>query len=393
MSLREIKYADTNAFSKLLVDYSQSEKHFSKLISHFPSVDNLKKQISSKSKNYNHSFRKLLVEEIYDQYEGFKLNEIQKKNIDKLLEKNTFTITTGHQLNLLTGPLYFIYKIISVINLCENMQKNNPENNFVPVFWMASEDHDFAEINHFSFKDEKFLWPSKENGVVGEFKLESIQGTIDRFEKHIKGFNYTAEIIEIIRECYLNSVDLSNATRKLVNILFSKYGLVIIDANNKNIKTLFKDLIFKEVSEKLIHNESKQSIEILNELGYDIQANPREINLFYIEKGSRERIISTDNKGLIVKPEECDLEFQIKKSNIAINSSDARPSRFVGGERIDAAISELNIEKRKVSLSIKLLEELQNKEAVSKFSSPLSGKNLPFSTLSDKLKKKDKEKK
>ena len=84
MSLREIKYADTNAFSKLLVDYSQSEKHFSKLISHFPSVDNLKKQISSKSKNYNHSFRKLLVEEIYFQYEGFKLNKIQKKN-DKIV--------------------------------------------------------------------------------------------------------------------------------------------------------------------------------------------------------------------------------------------------------------------------------------------------------------------
>ena len=97
------------------------------------------------------------------------------------------------------------------------------------------------------------------------------------------------------------------------------------------------------------------------------------------------QVISTDNKGLIVKPENCDLEFLIKKSNIAVNSSDARPSRFVGGERIDAAISELNIEKRKVSLSIKLLEELQNKEAVNKFSSPLSGKNLPFSSLSEKL--------
>ena len=83
----------------------------------------------------------------------------------------------------------------------------------------------------------------------------------------------------------------------------------------------------------------------------------------------------------------------IKKSNIAVSASDARPSRFVGGERIDAAISELNIEKRKVNLSIKLLEELQNKEAVSKFSSPLSGKNLPFSSLSDKLnKKKNKDK-
>ena len=97
------------------------------------------------------------------------------------------------------------------------------------------------------------------------------------------------------------------------------------------------------------------------------------------------QVISSDNKGLNVKPENCELEFLIKKSNIAVNTSDARPSRFVGGERIDAAISELNIEKRKASLSIKLLEELQNKEAVSKFSSPLSGKNLPFSSLSEKL--------
>ncbi len=100
------------------------------------------------------------------------------------------------------------------------------------------------------------------------------------------------------------------------------------------------------------------------------------------------QVISSDNKGLTVKPENCELEFIIKKSNIAVNSSDARPSRFVGGERIDAAISELNMDKRKVNLSIKLLEELQNKEAVSKFSSPLSGKNLPFSSLSDKLDKK-----
>ena len=97
------------------------------------------------------------------------------------------------------------------------------------------------------------------------------------------------------------------------------------------------------------------------------------------------QVTSTDNKGITVKPESCDLEFLIKKSNIAVNSSDARPSRFVGGERIDAAISEINFDKRKASLSIKLLEELQNKEAVTKFSSPLSGKNLPFSSLSEKL--------
>ena len=99
------------------------------------------------------------------------------------------------------------------------------------------------------------------------------------------------------------------------------------------------------------------------------------------------KVISSDNKGLVVKPEDSDLNILIKKSQIAINSADARPSRFVGGERIDAAISEIDLDKRKINLSIKLLEELQNKEAVSKFSSPLSGKNLPFTSLSDKLKK------
>ena len=104
------------------------------------------------------------------------------------------------------------------------------------------------------------------------------------------------------------------------------------------------------------------------------------------------RVMSSDNKGLLVKPEGCELEFVIKKSQIAINSADARPSRFVGSERIDAAIAELDIDKRKATLSIKLLEELKNKEAVSKFSSPLSGKNLPFSSLSDKLEKKQKKK-
>jgi len=104
------------------------------------------------------------------------------------------------------------------------------------------------------------------------------------------------------------------------------------------------------------------------------------------------KVISSDNKGLIVKPEGCDLEFLIKKNQIAINAADARPSRFVGGERIDTAIAELNVNKRKVSLSIKLLEQLQNKEAVSKFSSPLSGKNLPFSSLSDELEDKKQKK-
>ncbi len=104
------------------------------------------------------------------------------------------------------------------------------------------------------------------------------------------------------------------------------------------------------------------------------------------------KIISTDNKGLTVRPEGCEMDFVIKKSQIAINSEDARPSRFTGGEKIDCAISEINLEKRKISLSMKLLEEIEKKEALEKYGAEGSGKNLPFSSLSEDLKKKDKEK-
>ena len=228
MSLREIEYTDINAFSKVLIDYNSNKKHFTDLISNFPSLDSLTKQVSSKLKNYNHSFRSYLVQEINNQYEGIKLSEKQKENINKLSQKNTYTITTGHQLNLFTGPLYFIYKILSVINLCEKMQKNDADNNFVPIFWMASEDHDFEEINHFFFRGEKFSWLTNQSGIVGEFKLEAIEDLINRFEDKIKDSTYSAEIITILKDCYLNAKDLSNATMKLVNTLFAKYGLVII---------------------------------------------------------------------------------------------------------------------------------------------------------------------
>ena len=105
------------------------------------------------------------------------------------------------------------------------------------------------------------------------------------------------------------------------------------------------------------------------------------------------KVISSSNKVLVVRPEGCEMDFIVKKSQIAINAADARPARWTGGEKVDCAISELDAQKRKVSLSIKLLEEIQNKDAISKFSSPLSGKNLPFSSLSDDLGKKEKEKK
>ena len=104
------------------------------------------------------------------------------------------------------------------------------------------------------------------------------------------------------------------------------------------------------------------------------------------------KVISTDNKGLTVRPEGCEMDFQIKKAAIAINSADARPSRWTGGEKLDCAIADIDMNKRKIVLSIKLLEEIEKKEALDKYGSEGSGKNLPFSSLSDDLKKKEEKK-
>ena len=104
------------------------------------------------------------------------------------------------------------------------------------------------------------------------------------------------------------------------------------------------------------------------------------------------KVINTDNKGLTVRPENCDMDFQIKKSEIAINAADARPSRWTGGEKLDVAIKDIQLDKRKITLSIKLLEEIEKKEALEKYGSEGSGKNLPFSSLSEDLKKKEEDK-
>ena len=128
------------------------------------------------------------------------------------------------------------------------------------------------------------------------------------------------------------------------------------------------------------------SVKQLQEDPFNIFKNKKESDVITV------KVISTNPKGILVSPDGSNFEILIKKNQIAINAEDARTNRFIAGDRIDAAISEINFDKRKISLSIKLLEEMQNREAVSKFSSPLSGKNLPFSSLSEKLDKKKEEK-
>lgn len=208
----------------------------------------------------------------------------------QLLESNaTFTITTGHQLCLFTGPLYFIYKIASAINLCKSLKETFTGKNFVPVYWMASEDHDFEEINHANVFGKKVIWNSTQKGSVGEFSTQGLQEVITEL-KTILGENEKAnELITLFEKAYTKHSNLADATRYLVNEIFGEYGIIILDGNDSELKHLFKEELRKDIFE---NNSYKLVSETITELQkkYSAQVSPREINIFYKEKGLRERI-------------------------------------------------------------------------------------------------------
>ena len=150
-----ISYQNSGYFTPMMNDYLNQESSLQSFYNRFPTIENFENQIKEKQQNYNPKIREILVSVLNKQYENISISELTKNNIDLLSKENTFTITTGHQLNLFTGPLYFLYKIISTIKLTEELKKKYSSYNFVPIYWMATEDHDFDEINYFNFKGKK----------------------------------------------------------------------------------------------------------------------------------------------------------------------------------------------------------------------------------------------
>ncbi|NNK87340.1 MAG: bacillithiol biosynthesis cysteine-adding enzyme BshC, partial [Flavobacteriaceae bacterium] len=207
-----------------------------------------------------------------------------------------FTITTGHQLNLFTGPLYFLYKIISTINLTRLLNKAYPEYNFVPVYWMATEDHDFDEINYFNFKGRKVQWNRDASGAVGRMDTKGLEEVSRAFASHLPKGKTADELMELFEEAYTAEHSLTQATRYLANALFGEYGLVIIDGDDNNLKRLLIPVIEKEINGNLAFKHVAQTNAELSESGYKIQVNPREINLFYLTDGLRERIIEHEGQ-------------------------------------------------------------------------------------------------
>lgn len=285
-----ISYQNSGYFSKLIVDYLNQKAEVQSLYHRFPSLENFKLQLEEKSNGFPIKNRVILSESLEKQYFGFQISESTKKNITSLKEIKTFTVTTGHQLNLFTGPLYFLYKIVSTINLAKQLQTANPECHFVPVYWMATEDHDFEEINYFNFKEKKIHWNHESKGPVGRQTTEGLDKVFDAFSQELGAGIHADFLKELFKKAYLNHSNLADATRYLANELFGEYGLVIVDGDASELKQLFAPFAKRELIEELAYNEVSKTLKEFN--NYDIQVNPREINLFYITDTLRERIVN-----------------------------------------------------------------------------------------------------
>ena len=290
-----ISLEKTNFFSKLFLNYSIEERRNSlrEFYTYEPTFEGIKNFVDKNK--YDLLDRNLLTEELKKQNEGFALSEVSKKNIELLKDKNTYTITTGHQLCLATGPSYFIYKIISVINLCESLNQKYPANKFVPVYWMASEDHDAEEINHINLFNKKIVWQNQQKGRVGEFSLENIDLFINEIKQALGESDQAKKIMALLEAAY-SKKDLAEATRFLVNELFGKHGILVLDGNNSILKNLFKDEMKRDIFENTSNKFVSDSTEKLREKGYNAQVSPREINVFYADKNVRERIVFEENK-------------------------------------------------------------------------------------------------
>lgn len=286
-----IAYQKTGYFSTLICDYLDQKESLKPFYNRFPTTDNLIEQATEKGAWMTALSRKQLVTALQGQYEGVAASEATLANIAMLAQDNSFTITTGHQLNLFTGPLYFLYKIISVINLTKELKAKDPDRNYIPIYWMATEDHDFDEINYFNFEGKKVQWNREDGGPVGELSTEGLQEVFDLFKTQLGTSKNAQHLMALFENAYIKHKDLASATRYLANELFKDYGLVIVDGNDAGLKSIYTPYVKRELMEGISHEQVTAQTASLTALGYPEQVHPREINLFYISKGIRERII------------------------------------------------------------------------------------------------------
>lgn len=316
-----LPYRQTGAFSKIILDYIDQADALKPFYVLPPTLQGLQKAIQNRKQFATN--REVLVRELKQQYEGVVISEKVKANIELLSSADTFTITTAHQNNIFTGPLYFIYKILHAIKLADSLKTSLPAYNFVPIFYIGSEDADLDELNHIYLGGEKLVWQTQQTGAVGRMKVDKeLVKLVELMEGQLGVLPNGKEIMAMLREHYKEGESISQATFRFLNSLFNDFGLVILLPDNPAFKRqmipLFKDELLQQHSAFIIEKAASQ----LKAAGYKVQANGRAINLFYLEEGIRNRIELKNGQYRVV-----DTNLVFSKNEI-LQELESHPQRF-----------------------------------------------------------------
>jgi len=290
-----LPYRQTNHFTRIILDYLDHAESLKPFYLHQPSLQGIQKAINSRE-NFS-TGRKVLAAELRKQYAAVTRSDAVQKNIEALLLENTFTITTAHQPNIFTGPLYFIYKILHAIKLAEYCKTSLPQYNFVPVYYMGSEDADLDELGHFHLNGEKLVWNTKQAGAVGRMKVDKeFIALIELINGQLTVLDFGNEVLSLVKNCYQEGVLVQDATFRLINSMFGDYGLIVLIPDNAALKKqatgIFEDDLLNEKPSVIV----EQTATKLQAANYKLQVNPREINLFYLKDGMRERIVRRNSE-------------------------------------------------------------------------------------------------
>lgn len=283
-----LPYSSTGFFSKLVIDYLQQVETLKPFYKYSTNQADILKAI--KEREQHHYPRNILVEALQKQYQNIELTKAQQQNIEKLSQPNCFTVTTAHQPNIFTGPLYFIYKIAHAIALASELNNNYTNNHFVPVYYMGSEDADLDELGNFTIQQTKRTWNTKQTGAVGRMLVDdAFLQLLHQIKGQLNVLPHGEELTQLFANCYTKGTSIQQATLQLGNALFADYGLLIIIPDNATLKQCFKDVVLKELSTQFSHSLVQQTNEHLAQ-HYKTQASGRDVNLFYLVDDKRERI-------------------------------------------------------------------------------------------------------
>ncbi|TDX01084.1 bacillithiol biosynthesis cysteine-adding enzyme BshC [Dinghuibacter silviterrae] len=314
-----IDYKETGAFSALVSDYVQGADTLRPFYKHPVSLDGLKDAI--KEREAFPTDRATLVQTLREQYRSLPPAEALHRNLELLERPTTFVITTAHQPNIFTGHLYFIYKILHAIRLAKEAKTALPDYDFVPVYFMGSEDADLDELGHIYAGGETLTWATDQTGAVGRMSPKGLDTLVHRLEGEFGGLPHGAEMASLIREAYLRHDTIQAATLYMVHALFADYGLVVLIPDDAALKRLFLPLFRRELAEGFSHTAVSGTIARLEE-HYKVQAAGRDLNLFYLKDNLRNRIVREGDGYRVV---DTDLTFTVSAMNAEL---EAHPERF-----------------------------------------------------------------